>query len=275
MKRMKKIFAVILSLCLMVTASCMTKLNVEAEGATTYSLKVVDDQWRFQPNYPWDDTVQHRELYYMLQDFKDGDKIVVLESSKRLELEVSKNVSNLTLQRAGNAIVTAPYIEECHVLGGCVTAINADINKAYVYDTTTVNFNKNVQYLEIITQKAETKLSATVGVSGQIAHAYAHEGDHVVFDIYDVKANTFSMKEGAFHTPDSNFSRTPSTSTVVSTPAQTTTQNTTTSTPSASDELDDVPKTGDIVTYYWVFGLAVVCLVMGIALKVTSRKEEK
>ena len=93
MKKMKKICAVILSLCMMFTASCMMKLDVQAEGATTYSLKVVDDQWRYQPNYPWDDNVQHRELYYMLQDFKDGDKIVVLESSKRLELEVKKNVS--------------------------------------------------------------------------------------------------------------------------------------------------------------------------------------
>ncbi len=274
MKRAKKIFTVILSLCMMFVASNVMKLDAKAEGAITYSLKVVDDQWRYQPNYPWDDNVQHRELYYMLQDFKDGDKIVVLESNKRLELEVTKNVSNLTLQKAGNAIVTAPYIEECHVLGGCVTAINADINKAYVYDTTTCNFNKNVQYLEILTEKAETKLSATVGVSGKIAHAYAHEGDHVVFDIYDVKANTFSMKEGAFHTPDSNFTGTPSTSTVVSVPEQSA-GTTNISSSSSANELDDVPKTGEGATYYWIFGLAVVCLVMGIASKVSCRKFEK
>ncbi|MBQ7919665.1 MAG: hypothetical protein IJ324_06975 [Lachnospiraceae bacterium] len=266
MKRMKKVFAVILSLCMMFTASCITKLTVEAEGATTYTLKVVDDEWRYQPNYPWEDTVQHRELYYMHQNFKDGDKVVIMESDKRLELELTKTISNLTFMNAGTAVVTAPYVEECYVLRGSVGVINADINKAYVYDTTTCNFNKNVQYLEITTDKPEAKLSATIGAIGEIAHVYAHEGDHLVFDIYDVKAGTFSLVEGAFNTAESNFSRTPSSNTVVSAPAQTTTTAPATSS-SATDELDDVPKTGDIVSYYWMLGLAAVCMTGGLYLK--------
>lgn len=258
MKKVRKLLMVMLSLCMVFTAFCFAGLKVEAEGATTYSLQVVDGEWRYQPNYPWSDSVQHRELYYMLQEIKDGDKVVVLESDKRLELEVSKNLSNLTLQKAENVIVTAPYIEECNVLGGCVAAINADINKAYVYDTTTCNFNKNVQYLEILTGKPDTTLSATVGASGQVAHAYAHEGDHVVFDIYNVKAGTFSMREGAFNTADSNYTKTPSASVVVTTPV---------SAPSAADELDDVPKTGDDASYYWILALAATCMASGLYLR--------
>lgn len=267
MKRMKKILAVMLGLCMMITASCVTKLNVRAEGSTTYTLQVVNDEWRYQPNYPWDDSVQHRELYYMYQDFKDGDKVVILESDKKLELELSKNISNLTIQKASQVIVTAPYVEEAYILGGTVAAINSDVNKAYVYDNATVNFNKNVQYLEVLTDKSDAKLAATIGVTGQVAHAYAHEGDHVVFDIYNVKAGTFSVRSGAFNIAEGNYSTTASANTVVSTPAQSTATAGTTTSSSASDQLDDVPKTGDEVSYYWMLALAVVCMTGGIYLK--------
>ena len=267
MRRMKKVFAVILSLCMMFTASCITKLTVEAEGATTYTLKVVDDEWRFQPNYPWDDTVQHRELYYMYQNFKDGDKVVIIDSAdKKLELELDKNISNLTVQRASQVIVTAPYVEESYILGGAVAAINADINKAYVYDNAIVNFNKNVQYLEVLTDRTDTALAANIGVTGQVAHAYAHEGENVVFDIYDLKAGKFSIVNGGFNIADGNYTKTATSSTVVTAPAQTPAA-TTTTTPSAADELDDVPKTGDVVTYYWMLGLAAACMVGGLYLK--------
>ena len=267
MKKMKKVFAVILSLCMMFTASCFAKLTVEAEGATTYTLKVVDDEWRFQPNYPWDDVVQHRELYYMYQNFKDGDKVVIIDSSdKKLELELSKNISNLTVQRASQVIVTAPYVEESYILGGALVAINADVNKAYVYDNAIVNFNKNVQYLEVLTERSDAALSSNIGVAGQVAHAYAHEGDHVVFDIYDVKSGKFSIVNGGFNIAEGNYTKTATASTVVTTPAQTTTTAPAVSS-SAADELDDVPKTGDIVSYYWLLVLAAACMVSGLYLK--------
>ena len=267
MKKMKKVFAVILSLCMMFTASCLTKLTVEAEGATTYTLKVVNDEWRFQPNYPWDDTVQHRELYYMYQNFKDGDKVVVIDSSdKKLEVELDKNISNLTIQRASQVIINAPYVEESYILGGSFAAINADVNKAYVYDNAIVNFNKNVQYLEVLTDRENTALAANIGVVGQVAHAYAHEKDHVVFDIYDVKAGKFSIVDGGFNIAEGNYTKTPSASAVVTTPTQTVA--TTPAAPSASaDELDDVPKTGDITSNYWMLVLAAVCMAGGLYLR--------
>lgn len=267
MKRMKKVLAVMLSLCMMFTASCMAKLTVQAEGATTYTLKVVDDEWRFQPNYPWDSNVQHRELYYMHQNLKDGDKIVVSDTSKKLDLTVDKKLSNVTIEFASNAVIAAPGYEEVYVLNNSAAAINGDVDKAYVYEASSVNFNSNVNYLEV---NAQFPLKANVGVMGTLNHLKGQDPKRVHYELYNFAAGKLSIVDGEIKT-DSAFYSTAAGATVTAPVAATTTV----ATPSAADELDDVPKTGDIVTYYWILGLAVVCLVIGIVLKVTSKKEEK
>lgn len=256
MKGMKKIWAVLMCLGMVCTAVCAGRMEVRAEGAVTYSLKVVNDEWRYQPNYPWDDTVQHRELYYMQQALKDGDKLVVLEADKGLDLAVDKSLSNVTLQRGGSVVLTAPYIEELYALDGSYAAVNADIGKAYIYGKAAINFNKNVQYLEVYSAGDGIGLSASVGCLGTVGHACAYEGSHTVFDIYTVKAGTFSLVGGAFNIAEGNFSKTPSAE--VTAPVQ--------SAPAAPEEWDDVPKTGDTAGYYPLLLLAAICMLEGCRL---------
>lgn len=258
MKKMKTILVVMLCLCTMLVVSGMNKLTVEAEGATTYTLKVVDDEWRFQPNYPWVDGGYHRELYYMYQELKEGDKIVVSDSSKGLELNVDKKLSNVTVEHGMNVLLFAPGIEEFYILNNSIAVVNSDVNKAYVYEASVVNFNNNVNYLEI---NAKYPLKATVGSMGTVGHVKAQDQDRVHYEFYNFAAGKLSIKDGSLTTDKAHYSEQP---VAASTPVVNITTNTNAS---ASDELDDVPKTGDVVNYYWMLGVAAVCMAGGLYFK--------
>lgn len=254
-----------LSFCMMLTAFCFTKLNVEAEESTTYTLKVVRDEWRYQVGYPWDDSKEHRELYYMQQNLKDGDAIVIADWSKGLELAVDKKLNNVTVESCSHAIITAPGFENVYVLNGSKVAFNGDVNGAYVYEASTASFNNNVNYLEI---NAKFPLKANVGVGGTVNHLKAQDTEKVHYEFYNIAAGKLSIEEGELKTDAAYYSTTPGAASTTTTTTTTTTTNTTSS---AKDELDDVPKTGDIASYYWILAMAVVCMAGGLYL----RKKDK
>ncbi len=262
MRRMKKVLSVMLSLCLMIAAFCFAKLNVAAEEPVTYTLKVVDGSWNYQPNYPWDDEVQERELYYMFQEMKDGDKLVISDWSDQLELTLDKKLSNVTIEGCSYGIITAPAFENVYVLNGSKVAFNGDVNGAYVYEESIVNFNNNVNYLEV---NAKFPLKANVRVLGTVNHLKAQDTEEVHYEFYNFAAGRLSIEEGKLKTDDEYYSSAPvAESTTTTTPATTTTNS---NTSSATDELDDVPKTGDVESYYWLLALAVVCMAGGLYLK--------
>ncbi len=265
MKTMKKVLAVMLSLCMMFTAFCFTKVDAEAAESVTYTLRVVNGEWRMQPNYPWVEGGFHRELYYMHLDLKDGDKLVVEDDSMALNLTLERRLSNITIAKSVDTVIYTPGVDNVYMMAGTVAAINGDVTNAYVYDNVKVNFNNNVDYLEITNNYP---LNANVRVLGTVNHYVAQEPNKVWHDYYSFASGTFYMQDGVLRTDAANYSKTPAV-VATSAPASVTQPST-----SAGDELDDVPKTGDTATYYWMFGLAVACLVMGMGFKLASRKEE-
>ncbi|MBQ8821522.1 MAG: hypothetical protein IJZ82_02670 [Lachnospiraceae bacterium] len=265
MKKMKKVWTVMLSLCMMFTALCFTKVDVEAAEPVTYTLKVVNGEWRQQVGYPWVENGTHRELYYMFLDMKDGDKLVISDDSMSLNLTVDKRLSNITLEKADNVVIHTPGVDNVYVLNDSVGAINGDVTNGYVYQSSIANFNNNVDYLEIF---GNYPLSATVSVIGTVNHVKAYDSERTHFEFYNFESNSLRISQGALKTEVSKFSQTP---VVVATPAPAPVTKPSTS---AGDELDDVPKTGDFATYYWMFGLAAACLVVGMGLKFASGKEE-
>ncbi len=208
MKRIKRLALLMAAVCCLVLLPSFTSIEASAAepNPITFTVRYIESagEWRFEPNYPWSDSVYHRELYYLKRDIRDGDKIVVMADSHRLELEVGVRLSNLTIENAPSAVVSAKGgIDECHVLKNSVAAISGDIKNAYVYDNAVANFNNNVENLWI---KGSFPLQATVAVVGTVEHAQASDNLRTHFDLYSFGANTFRMENGTVKTAASLYS---------------------------------------------------------------------
>ncbi len=264
MKTMKKVFAVMLGLCLMLTAFCFTKVDVKAAEPVTYTLRVVNNEWRCMVGYPWNDSGIHLGMVYMEQYLNDGDKIVVDDDSMELHLTVEKRLESITFGKSKLSVIYAPGIDNVYVLNNSVASINCDVKNGYVYQNATANFNSNLGYLEVYNKTSP--LQASVFVAGTLGHVKAYDAEKTHFEFFDFARGSLFVDKGSLKTNASLYSIVPA-----ATPAPTKKPVASTST---SDEYDDVPKTGDIASYYWMFGLAAACLVTGVGFKAASRKEE-
>lgn len=241
-----------------------TSLKVQAAEPVTYYLKYVDseDEWRYQIG-TWQDGNGHRELYYMKQDIKDGDLIVV-DGYEPLELNVSVRINNLTVVHGSHIVVSASSFDNVFVINGSTAAVTGDVAYAEVYDSSVCNFNSNVGTLKVLSEK-ENLLDAGVAVVGTVNHLYAGGKDYKHFEFYNFAANTLRIEEGELKTEKGNYSETPQAAT---TTPSTTTPSTSTGSNSSSGEYDDVPKTGDIrFNPLWLVLAAGICFIGAYRLK--------
>ncbi len=238
MKHFKKISIFVLAFVLCLSAFLSTPLAANAdETAKNYYLRYVPslNEWRVQTG-SWVDDGYHEGLSIMQQFIKDGDTIVIDDPTNvGLNLQVNVALGSLFVVHGNNIVVTANGIGDFYALNDSVSAINADVTNAYVYDSGIVNFNKNVSKLELLSEKNDL-LSATIVVVGTLDHVIASGKSYKHFEFYDFKENTFYIKDGSLKTDASNYSSSPS-----GTPQ----------TPGADpsdpgDEYDEVPKTADI-----------------------------
>lgn len=267
MKRIKKMICLLSAALLFVLPVCSTPLHVSAAEPTTYYVKYMADsgEWRFQQGSAWDDTVQHRELYYMNQDIKDGDIVVVEGKGSALpELKIPVRLSNLTVFHSDFVSVAATSIDNCYVLSDCVAAINGDVTNAYVYDQARCTFNNNVNYLEL---SSADNFYANVTVMGTVNHLKGINGGNVYYELYSFQAGKLCVEEGYVKTEEAYYSKTASASAPVATAAPST--STAQTSTSSSSEYDDVPKTGDSTgfLYMGLLGVAALCLTGRYALK--------
>lgn len=261
MKQMKKsimFFAVALFCMVPFFAASMT---AQAAEPVTYYLKYVDneDEWRYQVG-TWQDGGSHRELYYMKQDIKDGD-LVVVDGYEPLDLSVDVRLNNLTVVHGSHIVVAAKSFDNVFVINGSTAAVTGDVTYAEVYDASICNFNSNVGTLKVLSEK-ENELKASVAVVGTANHLYAGGKDYKHFEFYSFAANTLRIENGSLKTDKANYSETPQATTTT-----TTTPSTGTSSGSSS-EYDDVPKTGDArFNPMWFVMIAGVCLAGAYRLK--------
>lgn len=260
MKKLKKIIALFTVALFCIIPLLSLPLTAQASTPTTYYLKPVGDEWRYiKDSLVWGDSY-NRELYYMHQDIKDGD-IIVIDGNANIELKLNVSLSNLTVLQSSSAIVHAKSFDEVHVANNTIAAINGNVKSAFVYAGATVNFNNDAQdiYLESptyvyvagniknATLHGAVAPAVNLGCGGTVEHVKAISDTNTVYEGYNFKKGTLDIFAGTLKTAETDYSKTA--------PA------TTTTTKPATGELDDVPKTSDFsVNPVWFLGLAVVCM---------------
>ncbi len=253
MKKIKKLLLVLAAFVMCVIPVLSTPMTANAAEPVTYYVKYLPDLaiWRFQIG-GWSDSGYHRDLWFLKEEIKDGDHLVI-DGEAEVHLTVDANLGSLTVSKSSLAVIGATSIDTVYTLDNSVSSITGNVSKAYVYDQSTANFNSNVTYLEIIRDRADL-LEATVAVAGTVDQAKAHGANYTHFILYSFKANTFYLENGLLKTAPGNFSYT---APVVA------------PTPSApAGSYDSVPKTGDLrFNPLWLVGLAAVCLVGGYFVK--------
>lgn len=255
---------------LMVTALCVllpgaNALTASANTPVTYYVKYLanDNQWRFQEGSSWNDSVSHRELYYMYEALKDGDSIVIDGSNPGFILETSVRLKNVTLLHGAAAVVAASSIDECYILRDSVGAINGNVTNAYVYDNGRCTFNNNVGTLTIQNDSFlvnDTLLHANVSVNGTVGHLIGKDNVQLHYEHYNFAAGTLVITDGDVKTDPANYSNSPSASSTTAS----------SSTSYSSDEYDDVPKTGESNFIFVLLGISALCLAGRYTLKKTA-----
>lgn len=261
---MKKLLSIFAVACFALILWAQNIVPVSAAEPTTYVVKYDDsnDQWYYQIGSSWDDTVPppRREIYYMIQDMKDGDYVVVDATNGQGTLVLDFTLGNLTILPNSNALITCKGVIEYYQLNNTAVSLTANVEKAFVYDNAIANFNKNVNVLELIYDQTPEMIA---GVGGTCSEFWVHTYDasQTKYHLWNFK-ETLLFNETILKTPygtyDINPPASPAAPIVSATPSSTPTS--TPSAPSSSaDEYDDVPKTGDSAMFLWMFGLAALC----------------
>ena len=205
---------------------------------------------------------------------KDGDYIVIQNDvdCNPLNLNVPVRLGNLTIKNTVKApVITAKGYDNVYVLDGTTAAINGDVSHAYVYGGARVNFNNNVDTLEMYGYGGGyNNLHAYITVVGTVNHLSAKDGQtmETYYDYYNFAANKLFTEDGALRTDAQYYSKTAPAATPEAAQPVATAQPAATAQPVASSSAyDDVPKTGESALPFYLMGAAVLCVVSGYALR--------
>lgn len=271
MKKFKRIVSLLAAAAILFLMPGMNTLTVHAEEPVTYYVKYLpnDDQWRFQAGTSvWDDKAVHREIYYMEQDIKDGDIVIIDGNKAGSVLKFPVRISNLTIMPGSYIVFHANSIDECYVLHDSTAAVNGDVTNGYVYDNAVCTFNNNVGTLQILD---DSGLHATVTVGGTVNHLNGKDNLYTYYDYYNFAAGKLVTKDGRVQTDAKDYSTTAPAADATQNQQPAPDQNTqpqaqpaenTQPTPAqtSSGEYDDVPKTGDSNTVFLLLGISALCL---------------
>ncbi len=189
-------------------------LEASADGPVTYSVKYVpaSNAWRYQSNTStFDDKGYHRELYYLYQELKEGDLVVVYNDSPSVPtLDLGNtHLSNLTVTRCASfTIILSGDIDDCYLLDEAFCTINGNVTNAYVYDNVVCNFNKNVKELNLY---PAGNMTSSIGTVGTVDHVYAvpRNTQKALYSLYAFQSGAFAMKDGVLLTDKSKYSSSP------------------------------------------------------------------
>lgn len=269
----KKMLAVAASAMLLAFLPNANALTVSAEEPATYYLMYEDNPegegtWYYQKGSEWDDNGAHHNIYYMQEKLKNGDIVIVGNASPDL-LTLNVHLSNLTISNTSGDLAMVSVtggIDNCYFLNGTLASITGNVTNAYVYGPSTANFNNNVTNLYSYNDNPDAK--ANIGVTGTVAYFNAEDSTEISTPYgTNFAANTFSVSNGELITDPSNYTRDISGGPVSS---GTQSRPQTTAKPSASDEYDAVPKTGEVSLAAWLSLIAVFCLGISLILRRSS-----
>jgi hypothetical protein len=261
---MKKLLSIFAVACFALILWAQNIVPVAAAEPTTYILKYddEDDEWYYKLGSSWDNSTspQQRELYYLLQEIKDGDYVVVDSTSGIGTLVLDFTLGNLTILPNSSALITCKGILEYYQLRDSSVSLTANVEKAFIYDNAITNFNKNTNSLELIYSESPEMSIVVVGTCEEL---WVHNFENTVTacSLWNF-TDKLVFNDGVIKTAPGSYAINPP-----SAPAapivSTTPSSTPTATPSApsssADEYDDVPKTGESAAFLWMFALAALC----------------
>ena len=259
MKKLLSIFAVAFFALIL---GAQNIIPVAAAEPNTYLVEYNDekDDWYYTPGSPGadDETPQKREIYYLLQILKDGDYIVVDSTKGTGTLKLDFTLGNLTILPNSSALITCKGVQEYYQLHDSTVSLFANVEKAFVYDNAVVNFNNNVNTLELIFEGEPTMVAHVMGTCKDFI---VHNPETTLTHLWNFREPLLynqGVLSTAYGTYDINPPAAPAAPIVSTTPSSTPTA--TPSAPSSSaDEYDDVPKTGESAAFLWIFALAALC----------------
>lgn len=259
-KRIKSFVSILAAIAVLVMVPAGNVLPVKAAEPVTYSVKYIGgsiDDWRFQPGTTFDDSAYYREIYYLNQDLKDGDAVVVypgeVTPSKELNLGTVK-LGNLTVHQNATAVVRTGGIKDCYILAGSTSAINGNVTNAYLYDKVNCTFNDNVTEMTLYYTEVPYSNLTCGGTVGHFSAVLLNQSNaKKYYDIYDVSAGALNLQYGYLITKNDKYSTTPSAQNSQAT------ENGSAASSGSSSEYDKVPKTGDSSIYLWLFCASAFC----------------
>lgn len=211
LQKMRKFATLLAVAAILIGLPGIYSLQASADGAVTYAVKYVpgSGEWRYQSNTSsFNDSASHRELYYLRQELKEGDLVVVYNDTANVPaLDLgSTRLGNLTVTSSSSVVVIyCGDITDCYLLDGASCSINANIANAYVYDTVLCNFNKNVNELNVYPLD---DMTSTIGCIGTVNHLYAasRTTGKAFYSLYDFQAGSLSIKDGVLTTAQTRYS---------------------------------------------------------------------
>ncbi len=253
---MKKLFSLFAVVMLAVMSLNLNMLTVSADGPVTYYVKYNEEknEWWYQLGSYWNPEQNGMDMYFMMVDLKDGDHVIVEGTAGEQELHVNVNLGSLTVISSAACSVFANGIQNCYLLSGAYANIHSNVTNAFMYDFSVANFYNDCTNLDV----SYTDLSTiAVAVVGKCNNFKVHTDDNTItkYQLYNFTAPLL-LENSELQNDPSEYSTTPTTNTVV-----------TPSVPSASDEYDDVPKTGESSLYLMAFGFAALCFAGSYLLK--------
>lgn len=288
MKRIKMFVAVLTAAMGLAMVPDVHTVTAEAAEPVTYSVKYVKNgdtyEWLSQANSSaYDDSVSGRVMYYLLNDLKDGDMVVVynnVENAPLLDLG-DIHLGSLTIADDQFTMVKVGSADNFYANQGSSSSITGTITNAFVYYNALCNFNSDVKILNVYYERDEENNAPNIGCSQkveQVNFRSLSEPDWIYYSLYNFAADTLSIRNGILQTAETNYSREPIAPSTNTTSTNTTSTNTTsTNTPAAgsssssNSEYDDVPRTGQNNIYLWLLAAAAACFVGSGLLKRASR----
>lgn len=281
MKKFKALVTTMAVAAMLVLLPDATAATANAATPKNYAVKYCADEndWRYQEGSEFDDDEQARELYYLLQDLKDGDTVAVYNddctTAPMLDLGNVK-LGNLTICRVASAAVLTGGVSECHILAGSYCAVNGNVDNAYVYDVATVTFNNNVDTLVATAERSDFNSSISCAGTVWHFHAYSTNDPRTFYDLYNFDEGKFSVDDGNLVTEYYFYDQyavkgATNQTAAATTPTATTPTATTPAATTATGVYDEVPKTGESPLIFYFLGAAVLCMAGSLTLRRRTR----
>lgn len=261
MKRFTKTVSLLTASALLALLPDANALTASAATPETYTIFYSDDEkaWCYADSEDAEKDKYDDDIEDLYDEIKDGDHVVIFGEDDEVEtFELPVRLSTLTVMNCGSSyvIVHTNGVNEVQAGNGAVFSVTGDIQNAYVHNDAEVTFHGKIDMLTI-----ETDNDAEVACKNTVAHAICINEGEVEFDIYNVAADKLRVDNGELETEAEFYSTTP-TNAPIATPSTQTSSNT-----AASDDYDDVPKTGESYAVYLLLAAAAICFAGSRALK--------